>query len=103
MSRYSDYCERCENGAQTLVNKKVYYNGEDVLTLTHEHYGFYEVQITNGDEKYTSVSNNIFCVDGKTKEITFETSWLACNGYPNIHIEDMLVLCKMPLIKEGIE
>lgn len=96
---YEMYNYKCLNGGVEM--EKVFYTGEDVLTLTHEYYGFRAVKIINGDKEYTSVTNGMFCVDGLTKEITFETSWLACNGRPEIEVKDLLVLTKLPLKLES--
>ena len=62
---YSMYCERSLNGTQELEGSKIVkYDGEDVLALTHEYYGFNEVKTIDGDNEYTSVSNGMFYVDG---------------------------------------
>lgn len=72
----------------------------DLENLTLPYYGFRAVTSLKPDEKIMSYSNGMFCVDCETREITFETSWLACNDYPNIEIKDLLVLTKMPIIKK---
>ena len=70
----------------------------DLENLTLPYYGFYEVKLIKGDREVKGYSNNMFCVDGETREIKFETSWLACNNYPNIEVEDFLFLRNAPII-----
>jgi len=95
------YNYKCNNGGyyEEGEKKMIKFDG-DLENLTLPYYGFREVIQVQENKEIISYSNGMFFIDGKTKEITFEVSWLACNGYPDITVKDILLVTKMTLLEE---
>lgn len=96
------YNYKCNNGGYYENEEKqrrdimVKYDGDlDNLVTYH---GFFETKLIQGDKEVKAYSNNLFCVNGETREITFE----AYIKFIDLEVSDFLWLRKVPII-EGDE
>jgi hypothetical protein len=84
------YNYRCNNGGY-YGKKSIKYNGD--LDNLVSHYGFFKTKIIKGDKEIKAYSNNLFCVNGETKEITFE----AYIKFMDLEVKDFLWLREIPI------
>ena len=85
---YEDDFKKGENKMKKVVKFDGYF--DNLVT----YYGFFETKIIQGDKEVKAYSNNLFCVNGETRKITFE----AYIKFIDLEVSDFLWLREVPII-----